>query len=385
MTTKEEMMNRYLNSIAENIDISKEMREKAELKYREVGEWLGDCDVDSNVKIFPQGSFYLGTVIRPVSDEDEYDIDLVCVLKNAQYKSEREIKHIVGDRIKEHPIYRSKLEEEGKRCWTLNYDEFHLDILPCVPRNTYYVEPLLTEIKLTHKKENGEYIPKYSNPYKYHEWFEEKMRVQATEIRKVYAMYENLEVEDIPPYKIKTTLQRAVQLLKRHRDIMYDKLPDYRKENAPISIIITTLAAHVYNNDSNLYRTLYQILMNMDKYIKMENGRYIIENPVMPVENFADKWNEFPEKEKEFFRWLQCARREMLCEPMQAVGIQNVAEKLGKCYGRNVVNRALKEEGNTFKTARDKGSLYVDGLKGGLSTSSSSTSKKVGGHTFFGK
>lgn len=385
MTTKEEIMNKYLNAVAENIDISKEMRDKAESKYHEVGEWLGDCDVNSDIKIFPQGSFYLGTVIRPISDEDEYDIDLVCVLKNANDKSAHDIKHIVGDRLKENTIYKSKLDEEGKRCWTLNYDEFHLDILPCVPRNTYYIEPLLTEIKLTHKTENGEYIPKFSNPYKYHEWFEERMRFQATEIRKVYAKYENVEIEDIPPYKIKTTLQRAVQLLKRHRDIMYDGLPDCRKENAPISIIITTLAAHAYNNDPDLYRTLYQILMNMDKYIKRENGRYIIENPVMPVENFADKWNEVPEKGKEFFEWLQCAKREIIFEPMQAIGIQNVAEKLEKCYGKNVVLKALKAEGIAFKEARDNGKLYVDGIRGGLATSSSNTTKKVGGHTFFGK
>lgn len=385
MNTKEEVMNKYLNAIAENIDISKEMREKAESKYREVGEWLGDCDVNSDIKIFPQGSFYLGTVIRPISDKDEYDIDLVCLLKNAKDKTEREIKHIVGDRIKEHPIYRSKLDEEGKRCWTLNYDEFHLDILPCVPSYPHYVEPILTEIKLTHKIGNDVYIPKLSNPYKYHEWFEDRMRIRVDEIRKVYASYENVEVEDVPLYRIKTPLQRAVQLLKRHRDIMYDGLPNNRKENAPISIIITTLAAHSYNNESDLYQTLCQVLMNMDNYIRNENGKYIIENPVIPAENFAEKWNESSDKAREFFEWLQCARREMLFEPMQAIGIQNIAEKLGKCYGKNVVQRALKEEGFAFKAARDSGKLYVNGLKGGLSTSSTNTTKKVGGHTFFGK
>lgn len=63
------------------------MREKAERSYRAVGQWLGDCDVNSDVKIMPQGSFYLGTVIRPVSDADEYDIDLVCLLKNAMEKA----------------------------------------------------------------------------------------------------------------------------------------------------------------------------------------------------------------------------------------------------------------------------------------------------------
>lgn len=105
MTEKEKMLNNYLLRIASNLDISETMREKAETSYRAVGQWLGDCDDDSEVKIMPQGSFYLGTVIRPVSDADEYDIDLVCLLKNAKYKSEAEIKNIVGNRLKEHKTY----------------------------------------------------------------------------------------------------------------------------------------------------------------------------------------------------------------------------------------------------------------------------------------
>ena len=204
---------KYLLKIAENLDISPTMREKAERSYRAVGEWLGDCDVNSDVKIMPQGSFYLGTVIRPVSDADEYDIDLVCLLKNAGYKSEAEIKKIVGDRLREHKTYSSMLEPEGKRCWTLCYDEFHMDISPCVPNQKYYIEPYLTEIKLTHKLESGRYIPKYSNPYKYHEWFEERMRVRLDEVKKDFSVRNQVEISKVPLYKVKTPLQRAIQLL----------------------------------------------------------------------------------------------------------------------------------------------------------------------------
>ena len=70
MTDREKLLDNYLLNIAENLDISATMREKAERSYRTVGEWLGDCDTTSDVKIMPQGSFYLGTVIRPVSDAD---------------------------------------------------------------------------------------------------------------------------------------------------------------------------------------------------------------------------------------------------------------------------------------------------------------------------
>ena len=51
--------------------------------------------------------------------------------------------------------------------------------------------------------------------------------------RRLYAA-----VEDVPTYELKTPLQRAVQLLTRHRDVMFADNPDV----APISMILTNLA-----------------------------------------------------------------------------------------------------------------------------------------------
>ena len=53
MTEKEKILDNYLLRIASNLDISETMREKAERSYRAVGQWLGDCDVNSDVKIMP--------------------------------------------------------------------------------------------------------------------------------------------------------------------------------------------------------------------------------------------------------------------------------------------------------------------------------------------
>lgn len=384
MTDKEQLLEKYLLRIAENLDISTTMREKAEKSYRAVGEWLGDCDVNSDVKIMPQGSFSLGTVIRPVSDADEYDIDLVCLLKNAAGESEAEIKKIVGDRLRENKTYSSMLEPEGKRCWTLCYDEFHMDVLPCVPNNRYYIEPYQTEIRLTHKLENGRYIPKYSNPYKYHDWFEGRMRVRLDEVRKDYSAKNQVEISKIPLYKVKTPLQRAIQLLKRHRDIMYDALSEERKDNAPISIIITTLAAHAYNNEVNIYEALCNIVENMPKYIVRSGNTFIIKNPAMPNENFAEKWNENPEKAREFYMWLESAKTAILTDPLNTQGLHKVSESLEHCFGSNLVRRSFADEGRATKDARDNKSLYVDGLTGGLKMTPSQMTKKVGGHTFFG-
>ncbi len=57
--------------------------------------------------------------------------------------------------------------------------------------------------------------------------------------KRMFALSES--VDPVRPFqKEKMPLQRVVQLLKRHRDIMFSS-DEYDSENKPISIIITTL------------------------------------------------------------------------------------------------------------------------------------------------
>ena len=109
-----------------------------------------------------------------------------------------------------------------------------------------------------------------------------------------------VSIEEVPDYRIKTTLQRSIQLLKRHRDIMFQDDPN----DKPISIIITTLAALAYSNQADLYDALISIVGGMPSHIQILNGSSWIPNPVNPKENFADKWQENPQKELKFRSWL---------------------------------------------------------------------------------
>jgi len=386
MTVREQEHDKILTKIAENLDISDSMRDKAIRSYRAVGEWLGDCADDSDVKIMPQGSFNLGTVIKPLSDKDEYDIDLVCLLKDKHGASEHELKHLVGDRLKEHKTYKAMLDtEEGKRCWTLQYDEFHMDILPAAPKQITYTEPYYTDIRLTHKVAPGKYIPKYSNPYKYHQWFEGRMEHQLLEAKQNFSARNQVEISKVPSYSVKTPLQRAIQLLKRHRDIMYQSASEAEKANAPISIIITTLAAHSYNNEGSVIEALTGVLNTMHNFIEIRGDVYWIANPAMPEENFADKWNVEPDKQVEFMRWLAKAKQDILKTPAEIYGLHNFSETMSHSFGTNIVQKSFASLGNQTKLARDSGSLYASGLTGGLTTTVCDNAKKVRPHTFFGR
>ena len=380
MDEKSNQLNILLKRVVDEIRITPSMLDKAESSYKAVRQWLIDGIPDATIT--PQGSINLGTTIKPVSDIDDYDIDLVCLLKKSQNYEAKTIKHKVGNRLKENKRYLTKINEEGegKRCWKMQYDEFHMDILPCVPK-TEYIEPFSTEIRLTHKISSNVYEDRFSNPYGYKKWFESRMKGILKIKKDAYAKKKNTRVEDVPTFRVCTPLQMAIQLLKRHRDICFE----HDSDNSPISVIITTLAAKAYNGEENLYLAICNILKHMEEYIEIRDGIYWIANPVSEEENFADKWQIYPKRKDAFYGWLKKAKRDFITLPMNTAGIDSIASELEKILGEAPVKRAVKKYADDMYKARTNGELYVSGLTGGLTTKESSGSTLVKKHNFYGK
>ena len=143
-------IDKMYRKIAAEIEISETEAQNAKKSYEAVGRFLNNKIEQYDVKIFPQGSFRLGTVIKPISDKDEYDIDLVVTIDH-NFTSAKELKNIVGDVLKASDRYSEKIEE-GKRCWTIEYAEsanYHMDILPTMRSDTYNQDKGLI---MTHKE-----------------------------------------------------------------------------------------------------------------------------------------------------------------------------------------------------------------------------------------
>lgn len=380
MTEQEKQLGVWLSQIADELNITDTMLDRAVSSYGAVGKWLSD-GIALDVSIEPQGSVSLGTVIRPISDKDEYDIDLVCLLKNGRGLPLYYIKSLVGDRLKAHGTYQHMLEPEGKRCWTMQYEEFHMDILPCVPKEMYYMEPHLTSIMLTHKNEQGHYEPRFSNPHAYRIWFEDRMKDVLRVEKGHYAARNNIDIAAVPTYRVRTPLQKAIQLMKRHRDILFQ----HNDENAPISIIITTLAARAYNGEDNVYEALRNIVAKMPLFIERRHDGYWVENPVMSEENFADKWNETPAKATAFYQWLRQLKHDLLTAPLACYGQDNLANHYMGVFGKQPVERAVKALAHNTRSVRQNNNLHMNGLTGGLTTTPTAASKPVRDHIFYGK
>ena len=179
-----------------------------------------------------------------------------------------------------------------------------------------------------------------SNPRGYAEWFKSRMgdvflRKRQQILNEMRTEGVTASVEDVPTYQVRTPLQSAIMILKRHRDSMFADDPT----DKPISIIISSLAAHAYQGEETIGYALLSILSRMEDAIEHDGTKYIIKNPTDALENFADKWEDHPERADAFFEWLKQAR-----EDFSAVGRlaehRRMATVLASRMGRDLTDRA---------------------------------------------
>lgn len=353
-----------LETLGESLDITKTQYDNLTNSYRAVGEFLENDPEFADYKpiVTPQGSLRLGTIIQPVNKDDDLDVDLVYRLSEKHPMwTQKDLKDKVGARLKGSDRYELMLKkEEGRRCWTLLYrdkadapkEKYHMDILPAVADSKYSerVKRLYAEsfsestvdqiaIRITDKKrsdydtsrEKDEWLK--SNPDGYALWFANRCKADDSV---------KLQAEAVVPVgeykKDKTVLQRIVQILKRHRDMMFSN----DKENKPISIIITTLSARAYKGEKNLLEGLVNVVENLGKSItKGPNGEDWIANPVNSEENFADKWTEHPVRRTNFYKWLEAVKKD-LSDLLGTAKIIHSQEVMNRAFGKDVTANASK-------------------------------------------
>ena len=365
-----------LKNISDEISITVSMKQVVEESYNAVATYLGN-NLNKDIHIFAQGSMALGTVIRPISDADEYDIDLVCLIKDGIDMPAAEIKNSIGNSLKASTRYTKQLQPEKKRCWTLDYTNFHMDILPAVPKEQSFDKERHSNIRLTHKISDCSYEDRYSNPLEYQRWFKRMVSKGFQDVSVLESR--QAEIDDIPDDNVQSNLQSIVKLLKRHRDIFFEaNHTDYK----PISIIITTLAAQGYKRRETLYDELMIVLQFLGQSRMIEKP-YVIENPIDSRENFADKWNEDERYKNVFYEWVDSLISDFSQIETSIEGIDELSAKLDSILGTAPVKRALANFAENKRVLRDQGKLGVDSLSTGLSSGivDKGIVKK---HTFYG-
>lgn len=376
LDSAEQQLAALLEGTIAQLDIPPHLYQQAVDKYQRVARCLGAGDEsdDNQLLIYPQGSFRLGTVIRPTADAD-YDIDLVFgVSVTKEQTTQAGLKQFAGQRLRDYVVSAGGAValEEGSRCWTLKWSGFHMDVLPALPDPDH----LPTGILLTDREL---YYWQCSDPIGFANWFHAQMREQFIRRRALLAQERAAHIDDVPAWEVKTTLQRAVQVLKRHRDIYFA----HRQSLKPASILVTTIAGHAYGDHDNLFEAVLHIAAGMTQFIERRHGVTWVGNPVLPQENFADKWREHPERERAFFEWVTQLRRD-LQEAASCRGLDKVVERLNTSFGPEV-RRAAENLGQQYRSGREGGKLASAAATGGLVMGSARPAVAVRPHNFYGE
>ncbi|MCL2031948.1 MAG: nucleotidyltransferase [Methanomassiliicoccaceae archaeon] len=336
-----------IETMARLLDVKPQIYKKAE----SVKSGLTNFLKNHNIEVYAQGSYEIGTMVKPcIKDKDgDFDIDLVALFPDKKSAvSAKDIKEKLGKHLK-NQNYANNLGKEGKRCWTLHFElpinnieraVFHIDVLPCVNDPSPHFELGETAVAITNKEGNNSYSWRSSNPRGYAKWFTgiNSKYKEYREKDRVRIQKENPDLfkshSDVSDAYTRTPMQMVIQILKRHRDMMF--IGTEGEDNKPRSILITTLVAKIIEENNKVVNSTYDLLnfildglvfysgldsKNYDqdsaeyrgkKLIQKKNGKWCIKNPADPLENLAEKWNEHPQMATEFFRWVKKARSDLI-------------------------------------------------------------------------
>lgn len=373
-------------SIISSVDITPTMYKNACDKYNALAVYLNNHGIDA--EIYPQGSFAIGTVVKPNLDNSSaiYDLDFICQIKgNKNDFSPSELSNILKDCLSNSEVYKDKLKAE-QVCITIKYAEineigFSIDIVPATEETfenkTRLVNmskyPFLIDSSIAIPKHNGErnYSWITNNPRGLTKWFNQindhYLFFSRSEYRKL--LFENNRsifdsIEKIPSGLDRSPLQRVIQILKFHRDIYFSNIhkgDDLKPISAIITVLTAKLASH-HNPNCSTFELLeyvinelnkYSILMNNssmsnihysldDNIISKYDGKWYIENPANPEDNLADKWDKNRDIPVNFFKWIQIVKTDLI--DSLALSDTEFRASLENSFGNSQVSKVLNEK-----------------------------------------
>lgn len=346
-----------LDAICAELEITPAMFQLAKERYESIAAYLNEEGSPLRkfyITIYPHGSTNLETTVKPINGI-EHDVDVICHMLVPESERQTAFLDLVYNRLKQRGCYTLK---RMNRCVRVQYaNEFHIDITPAIPDADLGPENILVT-----DKEVGRL--KESNTKDYRVWFQ---GIAALGPRISYADREVLKTfsanaEPLPAPKFsKPMLNRIIQLMKRHRDVMFagDK-------EAPISAIITTLAAlsYEFHAKRNLFPNqidfLQAVVRDMPKFITWDGAEERVPNPTNPLENYADKWLRHPERKAAFYKW-HAAVVTHVAEVLGSADAGKVTlfETLSSAYGDDVVKAATVKRAELRRIESDAKVLGV--------------------------
>jgi hypothetical protein len=136
------------------------------------------------------------------------------------------------------------------------------------------------------------------------------------------------------------------------RNIYFNEQP----ENAPASIILTTLAAQFYEGQPSISETLEGIVSKVRDHIQTfyPHKPFKLPNPVNPGENLADVWETKPELYRHFISFIEQLYTYWQ-ELKKSHGIEEEAKLMKGMFGEDPFIKAMEAKSATVNQRRNNG------------------------------
>ena len=245
----------FAEFLRDEVNLNQSRLDRLETSVGAVNDYLKD-NLPGYQTMDKQGSYALGTLIKPVDDNDEYDADIQIVMNPNPKWEAKDYVHAINQTLAGNKNYVDKLRLKT-RCVTVDYaGDFHLDVVPRVTINGKHCVCNRIDNKFEETDGTG-----------YRDWFNGKNRITGG------------------------NLKRVVRLLKHLRD--------HKNSFTAKSILLTTLAGNAIKVSdegtaavSTVADTLETVLSRMNDYLQQHPNMPIIKNPVLPTEDFNRHWDQ---------------------------------------------------------------------------------------------
>ncbi len=288
----------FAEFLRDEVNLNQSRLDRLETSVGAVNDYLKD-NLPGYQTMDKQGSYALGTLIKPVDDNDEYDADIQIVMNPNPKWEAKDYVHAINRTLAGNKTYADKLRLKT-RCVTVDYaGDFHLDTVPRVTSGDKHYVCNRVGNKFEETDGTG-----------YRDWFNEKNRITGG------------------------NLKRVVRLLKHLRD--------HKNSFTAKSILLTTLAGNTIKASdegtaavSTVADTLETILSRMDNYLQQHPNMPEIKNPVLPAENFNRHWDQrryanFRGRVRSYAKTAKQAKDESSAEEATKIWQELFGESFGK-------------------------------------------------------
>jgi hypothetical protein len=369
---KATQMDDLLDKMAEAVQLDITRHERMISSYESVKDWIENDETffsPYNYDVYPHGSVRILTTVKPF-EKAEFDLDIAVHLKSDTPHTPQKVYNELKRCMDEYAKRRGLKIEAKNRCIRLNYaGDYHMDILPGIQEGIFNQNKL----KVPDRK-LGNWVS--SNPRGYADWFMDRVNLVKESLLEKSIRAEKLPVDN---FKKKKPLQRAVQLIKRYRDIYFQKDDTYKTS----SIILTTIAGQFYQGEDSIFNTVDNIVATIHDEVRKPVSRLKILNPVNYEEDFTDKWDSEPEYYEAFKKFAHHLYSEWQKLKVQH-GVLNEGTILKGLFGDDIFAKAQNSQSLLIEELRKNGSLGVTRSTGIIAAISSVDTAVVKSNTFFG-